>query len=163
MKLNRFGPRHLVVITPVLALILAVAVACGTAEPQQEATAQPPAAQQQQQAPTAVPEAMAEPAATVTRDKLIILTESYGNEVWDPKYESGDKHVWHHVLHARLMGSDDELQYNTSGLATKWEVTDNGLGLEFTIRDGVKFHNGDPLTVEDAIFSNQYINYYWLT
>ncbi len=105
MKLNRFGHRHLVVITPVLALILVLAVACGSAaEPQQEPAAQPPAAQQQ--APTAVPEAMAEPAAAVTRDKLIILTESYGNEVWDPKYESGDKHVWHHVLHARLMFSD---------------------------------------------------------
>jgi len=36
MKLNRFGPRNLVVITPVLLLILAVAVACGSAaEPQQ--------------------------------------------------------------------------------------------------------------------------------
>ncbi len=156
MKLNRFGHRNLVVITPILLLVLALALACGSAaEPQQEPAAQPPAAQQQ--APTAVPEVKAEPAATITRDMLVILTESYGNEVWDPKYESGDKHVWHHVLHARLMGSDDELQYNTSGLATKWEVVDNGLGLEFTIRDGVKFHNGDPLTVEDAIFSNQYI------
>lgn len=101
---------------------------------------------------------MAEPAdAMVMRDRLIILTESFGNEVWDPKYESGDKHFWHHVLFARLMGSDDKLRYDTSGLATKWEVSDNGLGLERTIREGVKFHNGDPLTVEDAIFSNRWI------
>ena len=38
-------------------------------------------------------------------------------------------------------------------LATKYEVSDNGLVYTFTIREGVKFHNGDTMTVDDVVYS----------
>lgn len=38
-------------------------------------------------------------------------------------------------------------------LATSWKITDKGMTLEFTIRKGVKWHNGDPLTAEDVKFT----------
>ncbi|GAA4211522.1 ABC transporter substrate-binding protein [Actinocatenispora rupis] len=36
------------------------------------------------------------------------------------------------------------------GLATKWTVGDGGRSLTFTLRDGVKFHNGQTFTSADA-------------
>ncbi len=38
-------------------------------------------------------------------------------------------------------------------LAESWSVSDDGLTYEFVLRDGVKFHNGEPVTAEDVKFS----------
>lgn len=38
-------------------------------------------------------------------------------------------------------------------LATGWEISDDGLVYTFTLRDDVKFSNGDPLTADDVAFS----------
>jgi len=38
-------------------------------------------------------------------------------------------------------------------LAESYEITDNGLTYTFKIRQGVKFHNGNPLTVDDVKYS----------
>ena len=40
-------------------------------------------------------------------------------------------------------------------LAEKWEFNDDGTELTITLRDGVKFHNGEALTAEDCLFSLQ--------
>lgn len=39
------------------------------------------------------------------------------------------------------------------GLAESWEISKDGLLYTFNIRKGVKFHDGTPLTAEDAAFS----------
>jgi len=39
------------------------------------------------------------------------------------------------------------------GLAESWKVSDDGLTWIFTIRQGVKFHNGRVMTAEDAAYS----------
>jgi peptide/nickel transport system substrate-binding protein len=38
-------------------------------------------------------------------------------------------------------------------VATKWEISPDGLEYTFTLRDDVKFHNGKLLTAEDVVFS----------
>lgn len=38
-------------------------------------------------------------------------------------------------------------------LATEWKVSSDGRTLDFTLRQGVKFSNGDPFTAEDVKFS----------
>jgi peptide/nickel transport system substrate-binding protein len=38
-------------------------------------------------------------------------------------------------------------------LAEKWQESPDGKTYEFTLRSGLKFHNGDPLTAEDVKFS----------
>ena len=38
-------------------------------------------------------------------------------------------------------------------LATAWRESEDGLTYDFELRQGVKFHNGDPLTAEDVRFS----------
>lgn len=37
-------------------------------------------------------------------------------------------------------------------LATSWEITDDSV-YEFSLREGVRFHNGDPFTAQDVVFS----------
>src|ERR671924_479276 len=38
-------------------------------------------------------------------------------------------------------------------LATKWSESPDGLTYDFELRQGLKFHNGDPFTAEDVQFS----------
>ena len=38
-------------------------------------------------------------------------------------------------------------------LATTWSESADGLTYDFELRQGVKFHNGDPFTAEDVQFS----------
>ena len=40
-------------------------------------------------------------------------------------------------------------------LAESWDISDDGLEYTFHLREGAKFHNGDPITAEDAAFSIQ--------
>jgi peptide/nickel transport system substrate-binding protein len=39
------------------------------------------------------------------------------------------------------------------GLAASWKVSPDGKEMEITLRKGVKFHSGDPLTAKDIVFS----------
>jgi peptide/nickel transport system substrate-binding protein len=41
-------------------------------------------------------------------------------------------------------------------LATDWALSDDGLTWTFTLRDGVRWHDGQPLTADDVVFSIQY-------
>jgi ABC-type transport system substrate-binding protein len=40
-----------------------------------------------------------------------------------------------------------------AGLATEWEASEDGLTWTFTLREDVKFHNGDTMTAEDVAWS----------
>ncbi|UIO98873.1 ABC transporter substrate-binding protein [Halobaculum sp. CBA1158] len=40
-----------------------------------------------------------------------------------------------------------------AGLATDYEVSDDGLTYTFQLREGVQFHNGDELTAQDFVYS----------
>ena len=46
-----------------------------------------------------------------------------------------------------------ETQEYEPAIATEWSASDDGLEYTFTIREGVKFHNGDTMTVDDVVFS----------
>ena len=170
IRIPRLRTYQLLVPAAIIAFI--VGVACGGAEAPASsapsagdsssaapAATSPPAAAQV--GATATPLPTQEPAAMMDPGegrRLVVLTESYGNEVWDPKYESGDKHLWHFPLHSHLMTTDDQLAYTKDGLATDWGVSPDGLSLSWTLRDDAVFHNGDPVTAEDAAW---YLRYVW--
>ncbi|GHV11582.1 diguanylate phosphodiesterase [Spirochaetia bacterium] len=42
-------------------------------------------------------------------------------------------------------------------LATEWSVSDDGMRYSFTIRKGVTFHDGSPLTMEDIAWTYDYL------
>jgi peptide/nickel transport system substrate-binding protein len=43
----------------------------------------------------------------------------------------------------------------TPSLAESWSASEDGLSYDFVLREGVKFHNGEPVTAEDVKFSFQ--------
>jgi peptide/nickel transport system substrate-binding protein len=47
----------------------------------------------------------------------------------------------------------DENQSIVPGLAESWEISSDGLEYTFKIREGVKFHNGDTLSIDDVAFT----------
>jgi len=48
---------------------------------------------------------------------------------------------------------DPSSQKQIADLATAWDFSSDGLTLTLKLRNGVKFHNGDPFTATDAKFS----------
>lgn len=38
-------------------------------------------------------------------------------------------------------------------VASDYKISEDGMRYTFTLREGVKFHNGDPVTIEDVIYS----------
>src|SRR6266576_6417916 len=40
-----------------------------------------------------------------------------------------------------------------NSLAESWSISEDRLVYEFTLQKGLKFHNGDPFTAEDVVFS----------
>ena len=56
------------------------------------------------------------------------------------------------LLFSGLVEIDDEAE-PVPELATRWDVRDGGRTYEFTLREGVKWHDGRPLTAADVKFS----------
>jgi peptide/nickel transport system substrate-binding protein len=53
-----------------------------------------------------------------------------------------------------LIRYDKDLHYEGE-LAESWEISDDGLVFTFHLRPGVKWHDGEPFTAEDVLFSYQ--------
>jgi peptide/nickel transport system substrate-binding protein len=47
----------------------------------------------------------------------------------------------------------DDVANLQPNVAESWTVADDGKTWTFKVRDGIKFHSGNPLTAEDAVFS----------
>jgi peptide/nickel transport system substrate-binding protein len=55
-------------------------------------------------------------------------------------------------IYDTLVMFDSSMQI-VPALAESWEASEDGLTWTFTLREGVTFHNGDPLTAQDVVFS----------
>jgi peptide/nickel transport system substrate-binding protein/microcin C transport system substrate-binding protein len=52
-----------------------------------------------------------------------------------------------------LLDRDPQTYEVTPSLATKWNISKDGRVFTFTLRDDAKWHDGQPVTVEDVKFS----------
>ncbi|MDQ3458758.1 MAG: ABC transporter substrate-binding protein [Deinococcota bacterium] len=87
---------------------------------------------------------------------------AYGGEVtvaivaeppgWDPTVSTSQEiaRVTYHNVFQGLARIDQSGEV-VPALAESWEVSDDGLAWTFTLREGVLFHDGSPLTAEDVI------------
>ena len=73
--------------------------------------------------------------------------------VFDPHtvVAAGDKEILFNVFEG-LYKFDSDGNLNPC-LATDVEITENSTVYTFTIRDGVTFHNGNPMTADDVVYS----------
>jgi len=56
------------------------------------------------------------------------------------------------IIEGLLTRNPDTREWEPN-LAKEWKISKDGMSFEFTLRDGVKWHDGKPLTIEDVKFS----------
>ena len=64
---------------------------------------------------------------------------------------------WHQeIVFDRLLNADTSLTPTDGSLAESYEVSEDGKTITFTIRDGVKWHDGQDFTADDVAWTFQY-------
>ena len=149
---------------PVFVLLLVLAVACGSAaEPQitaNPAPQEPAATGSTGAAPTAAP-TPASPSAVASTEvhpgKLTIMVGDLSNERFDPLFAVGGHggQTYGKIVHGSLISTDERLR-PLPGIASDWNISEDGLTWTFTIREGVKFHDGSELTPQDVLWTLQH-------
>jgi peptide/nickel transport system substrate-binding protein len=147
-----------------LGLTLVLLAACGTAAPDPTAmpAAEPTAAPAESETaqPTSTPQAAAPPAEVeVHAGKVTWMIGSLGNERFDTTFTVAAGKDYLAQIHATLISSDvkEGMRVLIPGVATQWEISGDGLTWTFTIRKGVKFHDGTEVTAEDVTWTLQHI------
>jgi peptide/nickel transport system substrate-binding protein len=89
--------------------------------------------------------------ATTPTGTLRYANADFSNESTDP---TNLESVWGFSMYDSLLTFDP--QGNVVGnLAESYDLSADGLTWTFKVRQGVRFHNGDPLTADDVVFSLQ--------
>lgn len=92
-------------------------------------------------------------AAEGKRGGTLIAAFSADPAGFDPvRGPSGMSHVVIEQVYSTLVLLDADAN-PVPGLASAWSTSDDGLSWTFDLREGVTFHNGDPVTAEDVKFS----------
>ena len=151
MKISAFLNIRLLI--GLLSVALLLAIACGssaTSTPRPTATAGPTATPQ----PTAtdVPDVMT---TEVNPGKVTWMWPAWGNGRFDNlQIAAGAENYRPFMGAAAVAGTaDGEL---LPGLAESWSISDDGLSWSFNFRDGVKFHDGSEITMEDYLWTYQH-------
>ena len=80
------------------------------------------------------------------------MISGWGNERYTYNYGVGGGNNYGRIMHGFLINTNEKAEL-LPGIATKWAISLDGKTWTFTIRDGVKFHDGKPLTAEDVWWS----------
>ena len=132
----------------VLATML-FATGCAQQEAGTTAEAPPAAAALGEAAPAAAPEPA--PAEGGGRDHMSMSIAGDIQNL-DPHNTSNNPDFRTFTLVFSALVQQDETGFIPS-LATRWELSDDGLSYTFWLRDDVLFHNGDLMTASDVVFS----------
>ena len=104
----------------------------------------------------ATPEPVAPPALEpVYTGQVLALTNSLQGERWDVAYGTNGKDI--RDIYGYLVGRDivNGKLTTVPGIAKLWELAPDGQTITYTIRRGVKFHDGTEVTAEDVAWSLQ--------
>ncbi|MCZ6535487.1 MAG: ABC transporter substrate-binding protein [Chloroflexi bacterium] len=142
---------------PLVALMV-VGVACGSAaEPQQDTTAAEPAA-------TAAPVVKAEPKTAPDEkmladgmmgkgEKVTVLVADVQNKIMFPPLAGGSDLKYLRMMFDDMFGSKGGGGEIINGVAKDWEMSEDGRTWVVTVNEGINFHNGDVLDIDDVIYS----------
>jgi peptide/nickel transport system substrate-binding protein len=109
-------------------------------------------------APTSPAQATEVPPAAATSDgggKVTLMNAVWGTELYTPRDGVGESAAYGRQMHAFWINGNENVEM-LPGVLTDWKVSEDGLSWDLTVRDGITFHNGDPLTIDDAVFTMEY-------
>ncbi|MBI3361148.1 MAG: hypothetical protein HY023_08560, partial [Chloroflexi bacterium] len=98
------------------------------------------------------------PKAFAAKDPTTFVYAKFGEaETLDPAldYETAGAEILQSVYETLVFYNKENTNDFVPQLATEWKVSADSKTYTFTIRKGVKFHNGDELTPEDVAYSFQ--------
>ncbi len=136
----------------VLSLLLVLVMifsltACGDKPNTTQPTGTGPAGQTQAPNQTKAPE----PAKTYVKE---IRVDSYAPDQMDPhKLMNNSSDTVYKMIYNQLVVWNFEKRELEPELATKWEISDDGLEYTFHLRDDVTFSNGQKLEADDVVFT----------
>jgi peptide/nickel transport system substrate-binding protein len=105
-----------------------------------------------------VPPAQPGPVTFASADPSTFVVATFGDpETLDPawNYETAGGEIIQNTYDTLVFYNRQNASEFVPQLATDWTISDDGLTYTFTIRKGVTFHNGDPMTPEDVAWSFQ--------
>lgn len=132
-------------------LFLLAALFLNACTPAMTPTPSAPAETQVVEQPTQPPEATKPPEPTQTPAPLVLKIANTANiTTWDPVKSFSTEAAYMGNMYEQLLrinppGSDEKF---TPLLAKSWETSNEGKTWIFHLREGVKFHDGEPLTAE---------------
>ena len=96
-----------------------------------------------------------DPDADITNPELFVAASIGGPETLDPAaaYDSASGEILQMVYETLIYYDGESTSEYVPVLATEWTVSDDGKTYRFHIRDGVTFHSGNPMTLEDVEYS----------
>gem|GEM_PF-512362 len=143
------------ILTPLLALVLA----CGPGEQPTPAPTATAVAIPTTTGPVATPTSTSTPAPTATptpgkpSGSLVVVSDQLAGEAVDPFLALINTRVYMRLLYDYLVDVDrDGVLDPKRSLAERWTASPDNKSYDFSIRPGVKFHNGEELDAEDVKF-----------
>jgi peptide/nickel transport system substrate-binding protein len=122
--------------------------AAPTTPPAEEPTAAPTTA------PTEEPTALPTEAPAGPQGSLTVALSTLEAETFLPWNGGGGRTPYLELIYEYLVYVDPETEEPTPGLATSWEMSDDGMSWTFQIREGVPFHEDwGEVTAEDVAYS----------
>jgi len=97
--------------------------------------------------------AVAAPAAP-RRGGTLSIGQDFGPQGFDPHRSTAwaSTNITESVYDGLVQWNERETEL-VPNLATSWTISSDGLVYTFSIRQGVRFHNGRPMTAQDVKFS----------
>ncbi|MEO1102472.1 MAG: ABC transporter substrate-binding protein [Pseudomonadota bacterium] len=96
------------------------------------------------------------PTPAVAQDDTLTIAYNVSLPSWDPTVGPSAVNptiqgIYRSVFD-QYIGQKPDLEFEP-GILTEWGFTDDNTKVRMVVRDGVTWHNGDPLTAEDVVWS----------
>ncbi len=146
--------RTLALLLALVMLLSVFAVACGNDE-EEPVDSEPVESEDVEETEDDVEETEAGEYPGSERGNVLTVGGPSPDGVFNPILYSSvyDWYVCELVFDSLFSGDEEGNPTPERGLAESWEVSDDGLLYTFHLRDGIKWHDGEPFTAEDVVFT----------
>jgi len=94
------------------------------------------------------------PVAAEPRGELRVVVANFGRELLDPALTTTQDLQYAGHIHDPLISGDEKGQLSSArGLAESWSMSEDARVLTLRLRQGVRWHDGQPLTADDVVFT----------